>query len=70
MQTTVELDEALVRETMRLSETTTEQEVIERALQELLRKLKKQQLAALRGQIGWEGDLLRQREHTDERSAF
>lgn len=66
MQTTVELDDELVRETMRLSEANTEQELIERALWELLQKLKKQQLTQLRGRIAWEGDLLLQRENADE----
>ncbi len=66
MQTTIELDETLIRETMRLSQTTTEQEVIERALWDLLRKLKKQQLAQLRGRVDWEGDLSRERTLADE----
>ncbi|MBC7892234.1 MAG: type II toxin-antitoxin system VapB family antitoxin [Sphingobacteriaceae bacterium] len=66
MQTTVDLDETLVREAMRLSHTATEQEVIERALWELLRKLKKQQLAQLRGRVDWEGDLAAQRTVSNE----
>ncbi len=42
---------------MKLSEERTKREVIENALHERLRILKRKKLAALRGKVKWEGDL-------------
>lgn len=66
MQTTVEVSDQLLREGMELSHIDTPQELINTALFEFLRKLKKRELAALRGNIEWEGDLSQMRTTPDE----
>ena len=57
MRTTVELNDDLVLQTMQLSQISSMEELVRTALYEFLRKLKKRELAALRGNIEWEGDL-------------
>lgn len=42
---------------MKFSEEKTKREVVEVALQERLRMLKRRKLASLKGKINWEGDL-------------
>ncbi|WKZ59594.1 MAG: type II toxin-antitoxin system VapB family antitoxin [Cyclobacteriaceae bacterium] len=56
-RTNVVLDDDLIAEIMKLSEEKTKREVIENALHERLRILKRKKLAALRGKVKWEGDL-------------
>ncbi len=51
---------------MQLSQIQNPQEVVRLALVELLRKLKKKELAALRGAIDWDGDLNAMRTTVDE----
>ncbi|MGA0555309.1 type II toxin-antitoxin system VapB family antitoxin [Larkinella sp. VNQ87] len=57
MKATIELNDEILQETMQLSHIHTPEDVIRTALYEFLRKLKKQELAAMRGVIQWEGDL-------------
>jgi len=66
MQTTIEVSDQLLRESMELSHIDSPQELIHQALYEFLRKLKKRELANLRGTIDWEGDLSKMRTTTDE----
>lgn len=56
-RTNVVLNDDLIAEIMKLSEERTKREVIENALHERLRILKRKKLAALRGKVKWEGDL-------------
>ncbi|KAA9356476.1 type II toxin-antitoxin system VapB family antitoxin [Larkinella humicola] len=66
MKTTVELNDDLVQESMQLSHIHTPEDLIRTALYEFLRKLKKRELAAMRGTIHWEGDLDQMRTSPNE----
>ena len=66
MRITIEVSDQLLREGMKLSHINTLQELINTALYEFLRKLKKRELAALWGNIEWEGDLSQMRKTPDE----
>jgi len=56
-RTNIVLNDDLIKEIMKFSEEKTKREVVEMALQEHLRMLKRRKLASLRGKINWEGDL-------------
>ncbi len=57
MRTNIELNQELIEEIMKLTAISTKKEVVHRALEEYLRKLKLSELADLAGKIEWEGDL-------------
>lgn len=57
MRTNIELDDALVSEAMILTKFRTKKEMVNFALEALIKKMKKQELAALWGSNIWEGDL-------------
>jgi len=57
MRTNIELNQELIEEIMKLTSISTKKEVVNRALEEYLRKLKLGELADLAGKIEWEGDL-------------
>ena len=57
MPSHIDLDEALVREVIRLGHFTTRKAPVNAALAEYARLLKRRQLPDLRGKISWEGDL-------------
>lgn len=57
MRTNIELNQELIEEIMRLTAISTKKEVVHRALEEYLRRLKLNELAGLAGKINWEGDL-------------
>jgi Arc/MetJ family transcription regulator len=56
-RTTVALDDALVRKARKLTGIKTTQELLNHALQELVRLRKQREILNLRGRIHWEGDL-------------
>lgn len=56
-RTNIELDEALVKEAMRLTRKTTKKAVVHFALEELVNKVKRQQMLAAEGKVPWEGSL-------------
>lgn len=56
MQVSFEIDDELIREALRTTGLTTDQEVVEEGLRTLLRLRRQASLHDLRG-IGWEGDL-------------
>ena len=56
-RTTVELDEKLVKEGMRLFNKRTKKELIYFALSELIRREKAKGILDLKGKVRWEGDL-------------
>ena len=66
MKATIELNDELVKETMQLSHIQTPEDLIRTALYEFLRKLKKRELATMRGRVQWEGDLDQMRTPSDE----
>jgi Arc/MetJ family transcription regulator len=57
MRTNIELNQELIEEIMKLTSISTKKEVVNRALEEYLRKLKLTELADLAGKVEWEGDL-------------
>lgn len=57
MRTNIELNKELIEEIMKLTAISTKKEVVNKALEEYLRKLKLAELADLAGKIEWEGDL-------------
>jgi Arc/MetJ family transcription regulator len=57
MRTNIELNQELIEEIMKLTAISTKKEVVNKALEEYLRKLKLAELADLAGKIEWEGDL-------------
>jgi len=57
MRTNIDLNQELIEEIMKLTAISTKKEVVNKALEEYLRKLKLAELADLAGKIEWEGDL-------------
>ena len=57
IRTNIELDEDLVQEAMRLTHKRTKKEIVNYALRELVRRLKRRQLLDLEGKVLWEGNL-------------
>ena len=57
MPSHIDLDEALVREVIRLGHFTTKKAAVNAALAEYARLLRRRQLLDLWGKISWEGDL-------------
>lgn len=57
LRTNIELDEGLVNEAMRLTNKKTKKEVVNYALQELVRKENRRKILELEGNVKWEGDL-------------
>jgi Arc/MetJ family transcription regulator len=57
MATHIELDEALLKQIVRLGHFSTKKAAVNAALAEYLRHLKRRQLLELRGKVHWDGDL-------------
>ena len=62
MRTNIVLNEQLVEEAMRLSDCHTKKEVVDRALQNFVAYLKRQNMKKMFGKVKWEGDLKKMRE--------
>jgi Arc/MetJ family transcription regulator len=62
MKINIVLDEQLLKEAMRLSNTHTKKEVIDLALQNFVAYLKRKDMINLFGKVKWEGDLNEMRE--------
>lgn len=69
MQTTLNLNDDLLKTAMQLSRASTNEEVMQQALENFVRLLQRKQLLALQGQVAWDGDLAEMRTSTtpDER---
>ena len=57
MRTNIDLDDVLVNEAMSLTKLRTKKDMVNYAIESLIKKLKKQELAKLWGSNIWEGDL-------------
>lgn len=57
MRTNIEIDDKLMRDTLKATGLKTKREVVELALTELLRLRKQTDIKKLRGKFHWEGDL-------------
>jgi len=56
-RTNIDLDENLVDEAMKLTNKKTKKEVVNYAVEELVRKLKRKKILELEGKIEWTGNL-------------
>ena len=57
LRTNIELDEKLVNEAMKLTHKKTKKELVNYALEELVRRIKRKQILSLEGKVKWTGDL-------------
>jgi len=57
MRTNIEIDDKLMRDTLRATGLKTKREVVELALKELLRLHRQSDFRKLRGKVDWKGDL-------------
>ncbi len=57
MRTNIDINQKLIEEIMRMTAIKSKKEVVHRALEEYLRRLKLNELAGLAGKITWEGNL-------------
>lgn len=57
MRTNIEINDELIKETLKVTGLKTKREAVDQALRELLRLKKQEGLRKLRGKVQWEGDL-------------
>ena len=57
MRTNIEIDDKLMKDTLKITGLKTKREAVELALKELLRLRRQVDLKKLRGKFHWEGDL-------------
>jgi len=57
LRTNIELDEALVRQAMKLTRAKTKKALVHHALEELVSRRKRKKLLDLEGKVQWRGDL-------------
>jgi Arc/MetJ family transcription regulator len=62
MRTTVEIDDALIQEALRVSGLKTKRAAVEAGLKVLIRLNKQKKILDLAGKVHWEGDLDESRE--------
>ncbi|MDI3500165.1 MAG: hypothetical protein PWR28_112 [Synergistaceae bacterium] len=62
LRTNIELDDKLVEEAMKLTHKKTKKELVNYALDELVKRLKRKKLLELEGQVEWTGNLDEMRE--------
>lgn len=60
-RTNVVVDDELFREGLKLTKCKTKKELINRAIEELIKKEKRKNLLKLEGNVRWEGDLAKMR---------
>lgn len=57
MRTNIEIDDKLMKDTLKVTGLRTKREVVERALTELLKLERQKDFRKLKGKINWQGDL-------------
>ena len=57
MRTHIDLDESLLDEVIALGAFPTKRAAVMAALEELAKRFRRRELAAMRGKVAWEGDL-------------
>jgi Arc/MetJ family transcription regulator len=57
MRTNIEIDDKLLEEAIKLTGSKNKKEMVNRALEEIIKLEKRKQLRALRGKVKWEGNL-------------
>ncbi len=61
-RTNIELDENILKEAMELTKMKTKKDVVNFAISELVKKLKRKKILELEGKVQWEGNLDEMRE--------
>lgn len=61
MRTNIEIDDKLMKETLKVTGLKTKREAVELALRELVRLRRQRDLLKLKGKFYWEGDLEKMR---------
>ncbi|GLI52995.1 MULTISPECIES: type II toxin-antitoxin system VapB family antitoxin [Thermodesulfovibrio] len=56
-RTNIELDEDILKEAMELTKIKTKKDVVNFAISELVKKLKRKKILELEGKVQWEGNL-------------
>ena len=64
-RTNIELDEKLVDEAMKLTHKKTKKELVNYALEELVKRFKRKKLLELEGKVEWQGNLDEMRKSRD-----
>jgi Arc/MetJ family transcription regulator len=60
-RTNIELDDALVKEGLKVTRMRTKKDLVNYALEELVKKARRKRILKLEGKVLWEGDLRRMR---------
>jgi len=61
MRTNIEIDNQLMHQALELSQLKTKKDVVDKALRQFVKYLRRQQMLQLRGQVRWEGNLTEMR---------
>lgn len=61
LRTNIELDEKLVKEAMKLTHKKTKKDLVNYALEELVKRFKRKKLLELEGKVEWTGNLAEMR---------
>lgn len=56
-RTNIELDDKIVKEAIKLTHARTKKDVVNYALEELVKKLRRKKILELEGKVKWEGNL-------------
>jgi Arc/MetJ family transcription regulator len=62
MRTNIEIDDKLIEEARRITGLSTKKAIVEKALQELVRREREREIVKYFGKLKWEGDLDAMRE--------
>ena len=57
MRTNIEIDDKLIKEAMKISKLKSKKELVNHALEELIRLHKREKMLSLFGKVKWEGNL-------------
>ncbi len=57
MRTNIEIDDKLMKEAMKISKSKSKKELVNHALEELIRLIEEKKCYSLFGKVKWEGDL-------------
>jgi len=60
-RTNIDLDDRLVREGLKVTRLRTKKELVNYALEELIKKARRRRILKLEGKVRWEGDLRQMR---------
>jgi len=56
-RTNIELDDRILKEAMKLTDIRTKKDLVNYALEELVKKLRRKKMLELEGKVKWEGNL-------------